>query len=179
MTGTLPRTKRPLPLYVELTLSPTGRPEVKHIPTEPKAGKTIVEPADKQRLEAAKPSSATTAKPLAKTEDTASVDTNAILAIELEKRKRRAERFGIPLTEAGKALERAQRFGVVPAVPEQADIARVKRFGDQRPTKNGNAKKSENTPVLKKITDDPAEAEKAKKRAERFGGGNDAKKAKA
>jgi len=41
-----------------------------------------------------------------------------------------------------------------------------------------NDKKSTPVTTVKKVLDDPTEAEKAKKRAERFGGGNEAKKVK-
>jgi hypothetical protein len=64
--------------------------------------------------------------------------------------------------------------------------ARGKKFGNQTWTKNGDKKPAPTKPAAKKpeaksvktILDDPAEAEKAKKRAERFGGGNEAKKVK-
>jgi hypothetical protein len=70
--------------------------------------------------------------------------------------------------------------------------ARGKKFGNQTWKKNGNEKPETKQPAtkqavqkqvatkppVKKVLDDPAEAEKAKKRAERFGGGNEVKKVK-
>lgn len=152
--------------------------------------------APKQRVEAPKPAATTTATsppapgptdaPAVSAADTAATD--AALAEELEKRRRRAERFGIPLAESAKALERAKRFGArATGTDEAKKAARGKKFGNQVWTNNGNAKNGEaNKPVEKKtpappkktIMDDPVEAEKAKKRAERFGGGNEAKKVK-
>ena len=92
-----------------------------------------------------------------------------------------------------KALERAKKFGTVDIAlgsEESKKKAPGQRFGNQVWKKNGEAKKpaqqnaqqntQQNTPKSpqKKVLDDPAEAEKAKKRAERFGGGNEAKKVK-
>jgi SAP domain-containing ribonucleoprotein len=138
--------------------------------------------------EVAKPAPATS--PAAPTVTPAEAD--AALAIELEKRKKRAERFGIPVSESVKAVERAQRFGVTnPTHEESKKAARGKKFGNQVWTKNGEKKKTgeakkpgetkeaprSKSPV-KTILNDPAEAEKARKRAERFGGGGEAKKIK-
>ena len=127
----------------------------------------------KQPLEAPKPSADTTAKSPPTTENS---DAEAALAIELEKRKRRAERFGIPLADSAKAIERAKRFGgTAPATEQTKKEAHGKKFGNQVWSNNGE----KSTPTtVKKILDDPAEAEKARKRAERFGGGNEAKKVK-
>jgi SAP domain-containing ribonucleoprotein len=130
----------------------------------------------KHALEAPKPASATTAVTMA-----AQTDAEAVLNDELEKRKRRAERFGIPLGDSIKAIERAKRFGTTAAITEESkQIARAKRFGNQVWKKNGNTKrlKPEVKSPLKQILDDPVEVLKAKKRAERFGGGNDTKKIK-
>ena len=152
--------------------------------------------APKQAVEALKAATSTTAKspslpapaPAPTPADT--TDADAALAAELEKRKRRAERFGIPLAESAKALERARKFGVqaTPAATDDAKkAARGKKFGNQVWTKNENAKNGEAkkaaetkapVPAARKILEDPVEAEKAKKRAERFGGGNEAKKVK-
>ena len=136
-------------------------------------------------VEAPKRSSETTAKPLPPLPPTSATDTDETLAIELEKRKRRAERFGIPLADSAKAIEREKRFGGPTSTTEEAKKeARGKKFGNQvwaKNGKNGNTapKKEEKAkPVVKKVLDDPAEAEKARKRAERFGGGNEAKKVK-
>jgi len=153
--------------------------------SEPEAkSKTSVLPPAKPAL--SKPTTTTTQtgssqpdskpKPSATaTTTTTDADTEAALALELEKRKKRAERFGIPLADSAKALERAKKFGVAaPQIDETKKDTRAKRFGNQVWKTDGNQKA---IPV-KKITDDPTEAEKAKKRMERFGGGNEAKKAK-
>ena len=132
--------------------------------------------APKQPLEAPKPSSETTAKSPPVAAGTEATD--EALAAELEKRKRRAERFGIPLADSVKALERAKRFGTTETtLDESKKQARGKRFGNQVWTKNVPSEETK-VPEKAKVLDDPAEAEKARKRAERFGGGNEAKKVK-
>ena len=100
--------------------------------------------------------------------------------IELEKRKRRAERFGIPLADSAKAIERAKRFGenTTSTTEESKKEARGKKFKSQVWKKGGEKPAEATKPAVKKVLDDPLEAEKAKKRAERFGGGNEAKKVK-
>ena len=139
--------------------STTTTPSAKPVPA-PKA--TVTQPDTKP--ESTTPATTTT-----------DADTEAALAVELEKRKKRAERFGIPLAESVKALERARRFGGATEKTEQSKKeARGKKFGNQVWTKY---EKQTSSPV-KKVTDDPAEAEKARKRAERFGGGGEAKKVK-
>jgi len=126
--------------------------------------------------EPAKPSE-TTAKPAPSTDDAADA-----AAIELEKRKKRAERFGIPLNDSAKALERAHRFGVTPPAPKQqlggGQRPKNNRRGNQKWTKSENEGNKPAAVAKAKILDDPAEVEKAKKRAERFGGGNEPKKVK-
>jgi SAP domain-containing ribonucleoprotein len=112
-------------------------------------------------------------------------DTTDALALELEKRKKRAERFGIPVSDAVKVVERAQRFGLTkPVTDDSKKVARGKKFGnqtwktDEKETSKPPPPVKKPTEPVKKILDDPVEAEKAKKRAERFGGGGEAKKVK-
>jgi len=80
---------------------------------------------------------------------TTGAPTDDTLAIELEKRKRRAERFGIPLNEKAKALERVKRFGEAGKPAQKTEALVQKATG-------------------KRVLDDPVEAEKARKRVERF-----------
>ena len=175
-----PATKTYSSMDIDLTGS-AAKPETKPAAAAPataSAPATKPATAPKRPLEAPKPSSETTAKSPPVTESTESTD--AALAAELEKRKRRAERFGIPLAESVKAVERAARFGTPTATAdEQKKQARGKKFGNQVWTKNGTSQEIKApVPVKAKVLDDPVEAEKAKKRAERFGGGNEAKKVK-
>jgi len=157
----------------------TAKSETKSAPapaSAPAASAAKPAAAPKQPLEAPKPSSETTAKspPVAASTEA----TDEALAAELEKRKRRAERFGIPLADSVKALERAKRFGTTETtLDESKKQARGKRFGNQVWTKNVPSEETK-APGKGKVLDDPAEAEKARKRAERFGGGNEAKKVK-
>jgi len=178
-----PATKTYCSGSTQLTTS-SAKPEAKPapVPSAPSAPTKPQTATPATFLEDPKPSVETTAQspPIASTTDTADA-----LAIELEKRKRRAERFGIPLADGAKAIERAKRFGGPTSTTEEAKKeARGRKFGNQAWTKNGKngntaPKKEEKTkPVAKKISDDPTEAEKARKRAERFGGGNEAKKVK-
>jgi len=162
------------------TAKPETKPETKPAPAPAPAPVTKPAAAPKRPLEAPKPSSETTAKspPIAESTDS----TDEALAAELEKRKRRAERFGIPLADNVKALERTQRFGTATAtLDESKKQARGKKFGNQVWTKNETSQETKApapAPAKAKVLDDPVEAEKAKKRAERFGGGNEAKKVK-
>ena len=175
-----PATKMYLSTEVQLTGS-TAKPESKPAPAPapasapvPAAAKPAATP--KQPLEAPKPSSETTPKspPVAASTEA----TDEVLAAELEKRKRRAERFGIPLADSVKAIERAKRFGTTETtLNESKKQARAKRFGNQVWTKSGTSQESQ-APAKAKVLEDPVEAEKARKRAERFGGGNEVKKVK-
>jgi len=73
----------------------------------------------------------------------------ADLATELERRKKRAERFGIGLSDADKKLQRAARFGTTVSNPLDAPLT-APRIPNRKPS----------------IVEDD---EKLKKRAERFG----------
>jgi len=164
------------PAKTEAKTAPAPAPTSKSAAAPvPKFAATTSKPAaPKQPLEASKPSADTTAK---FPPTTGKSDAEAALALEIEKRKRRAERFGIPLADSAKAIERAKRFGdTTPGTEQAKKEARGKKVGNQVWTKIG--KKSTADTAVKKILDDPEEAEKAKKRAERFGGGNEAKKVK-
>jgi SAP domain-containing ribonucleoprotein len=181
-----PTTKTYCSASTQLTTS-SAKPEAKPAPAPaapsvPAKPQTATPAVPSQPLEAPKAPAETTTKspPAAST-----TDTEDALAIELEKRKRRAERFGIPLAESAKAIERVKRFGDPTSTTEEAKKeARAKKFGNQVWAKNGKTgntaqkKEEKATPVVNKVLDDPVEAEKARKRAERFGGGNEAKKVK-
>lgn len=165
-------TKKRSPDEAANTLTDSAAKPAEAKPAAPAAPAPV--PAPKTSPEAPKPSEETE-KPATKVGDAA-----VLAAIELEKRKKRAERFGIPLNENAKALERAQRFGVAPKAPKQ------QLGGGQRPKNNGSGNRGVQTskpaaaPAASKakVIDDPAEAEKAQKRAERFGGGNETKRVK-
>ncbi|GBC05582.1 hypothetical protein RclHR1_00630029 [Rhizophagus clarus] len=73
----------------------------------------------------------------------------ADLATELERRKKRAERFGVELSDADKKLQRAARFGTTVSNPLDAPLT-APRMPNRKPSV---------------VEDD----EKLKKRAERFG----------
>ncbi|KAF9429400.1 hypothetical protein BGZ76_001353 [Entomortierella beljakovae] len=125
------------------------------------------------------------------------------LKAELEKRKNRAARFGIPLTEQDKAAERAARFGVPVSASVTASLAKVtgtaaspkpipakpgsiaaqlpsdvlnkrkERFGIQTPVTSSSIGGSKKSSIVI----DAAEEEKKRKRAEKFGlVGNDSNK---
>lgn len=169
---------------IELTCRPAKQDSKPTVPPPAAVSASIDSTvAPKRPLDAPKPSSTTTDQP-APAE--AVVDPADALAVELEKRKRRAERFGIPVGDSVKALERAKRFGTTDTALSQESKKKVpgQPFANQVWKKNGENKKpaqaQQKTPKSpeKKVLDDPVEAEKAKKRAERFGGGNEAKKVK-
>ena len=168
-----PDTKTYPSIEMQVTCS-AAQPETKPAPAPaPASAKPAT--AAKQPQQATKPSSESAkSPPIAESAQS----TDDALAAELEKRKRRAERFGIPLADSVKSLERAKRFGTTTAVlDESKKQARGKRFGNQVWTKNATAPETK-TAGKAKVLDDPVEADKAKKRTERFGGGNEAKKVK-
>nr|CDI53009.1 sap domain-containing protein [Melanopsichium pennsylvanicum 4] len=112
------------------------------------------------------------------------------LIAELEKRKARAAKFGQPLGEAERKLERAIKFGL-DAADEAAEVAKLgQALGTRPPTKRGHdanstagaeGKKDDHAkPPTKKVVETEEEKqarsakleeerEKARKRAERFG----------
>jgi SAP domain-containing ribonucleoprotein len=165
-------TQKRLPDESASTLTDSAAKPTEAKPAAPAA--TSPAPASKTSTEAPNPSE-TTNEPAPSADDAA-----AAAALEFEKRKKRAERFGIPLNDNAKALERAQRFGVAPKAPK------AQLGGAQRPKNNrgGNQGVQTSKPAAAtaapkaKVVDDPVEAEKARKRAERFGGGNEPKKVK-
>ncbi|KAG9304460.1 hypothetical protein G9A89_020024 [Geosiphon pyriformis] len=80
---------------------------------------------------------------------------NSDVNAELERRKKRAERFGGQLTETDKKLERASRFGLEVSSPVDSPL------------------KAERPPPLKKTGSNVDDQEKLRKRAERFGLGTE------
>ncbi|GAC71353.1 hypothetical protein PANT_2d00068 [Moesziomyces antarcticus T-34] len=98
---------------------------------------------------------------------------------ELEKRKARAAKFGQPLGEAERKLERAIKFGL--AASDEADVAKLSQpLGAGAPTtkREGNKQNKAAQPAQRVESEEDkqqrlaaleAEKEKARKRAERFG----------
>uniref|UniRef100_V5ET55 SAP domain-containing protein n=1 Tax=Kalmanozyma brasiliensis (strain GHG001) TaxID=1365824 RepID=V5ET55_KALBG len=105
------------------------------------------------------------------------------LILELEKRKARAAKFGTPLGEAERKLERAIKFGLDPN--DEANVAKLGQALGARPASKGERKSKEaKTEAKEAKTSQPKESEeekaarlkreeeekeKARKRAERFG----------
>ncbi|ORY79489.1 hypothetical protein BCR37DRAFT_394211 [Protomyces lactucae-debilis] len=98
---------------------------------------------------------------------------------ELEKRKQRAARFGIPLAEEVALQKQAERLvkGSVPTQPKGDARRGEKQSGgglqaqQKRQQKSQGEKKQKETKRTASVLDDPEEAEKARKRALKFGNG--------
>ncbi|CAJ0865264.1 4958_t:CDS:2 [Entrophospora sp. SA101] len=112
------------------------------------------------------------------------------LSSELERRKKRAERFGTQLSEADKKLERAARFGfAIPnpldsqlksprpsSAPKKMSIVedeeklkkRAERFGTNKSTNETTEETTDPTIKFTSPLSSLSEEEKKKKRAERF-----------
>ncbi|KAK6537015.1 hypothetical protein TWF281_001219 [Arthrobotrys megalospora] len=107
----------------------------------------------------------------------ASTDTDS----ELEKRKKRAARFGVPVAESSKLAERAKRFAAdgddsnkdttIKALDSALGENRGKKRAPETRIQNEPPKKSKDTPksITKGILTDPSEKAKAEARAKRFG----------
>ncbi|KAF9900154.1 hypothetical protein EC991_007815 [Linnemannia zychae] len=95
-------------------------------------------------------------------------DTEALKA-EVEKRKARAARFGVPLSEQDKALERAARFGVPVASSTTASLAKAAGTKVPPTTATKEAAKSPAAPVKSGSIAAEIPAEVLSKRQERFG----------
>ncbi|KAJ6260899.1 hypothetical protein Dda_3560 [Drechslerella dactyloides] len=102
---------------------------------------------------------------------------------ELEKRKKRAARFGVPVTESIKLMERAKRFGAdgdgsdskgIKELDEALGENRGKKRAPETRIQNEPLKKSKDNPkpaaTAKGVLSDPDEKAKAEARAKRFGG---------
>jgi len=127
--------------------------------TGPKEQKpaTAVKPASKPPI---KPSSNKPSSTVTETPKAAKVD-DPVVDDELEKRKKRAERFGIPLVEPSSQPAKKPRN----TVDDPAKLkAREDRFGSAKQTENiAGKRRTRDTAV------DAEEQERRKKRAERFG----------
>jgi SAP domain-containing ribonucleoprotein len=92
------------------------------------------------------------------------------LATELERRKKRAERFGVELSDADKKLQRAARFGTTVSNPLDAPLT-APRMPNRKPSVVEDdeklKKRAERFGLDKSNTSN--EDEKKRKRAERFG----------
>jgi SAP domain-containing ribonucleoprotein len=92
------------------------------------------------------------------------------LAIELERRKKRAERFGVELSDADKKLQRAARFGTTVTNPLDAPLT-APRMQNRKPSiveDEEKLKKRAERFGLDKANNTSNEEEKKRKRAERF-----------
>lgn len=96
---------------------------------------------------------------------------NQDLATELERRKKRAERFGVGLSDADKKLQRAARFGTTVSNPLDAPLT-APRMPNRKPSiveDDEKLKKRAERFGLDKPNTLLVEDEKKRKRAERFG----------
>jgi len=92
------------------------------------------------------------------------------LATELERRKKRAERFGVELSDADKKLQRAARFGTTVSNPLDAPLT-APRMQNRKPSvveDEEKLKKRAERFGLDKANNTTNEEEKKRKRAERF-----------
>jgi len=142
-------------------------------PVSAKTAKPPSKAAAKPTPSPKKPGPAPVAAPSA-TPVTEPADNVAVIDEELEKRKKRAARFGVPLVETPKPrpsptkrASNAPRNAATPTAPlDNPDKlqARAARFGTGKPAEPVIGKKRSVEEMV-----DPEELEKRKKRAERFG----------
>ncbi|WBW74635.1 RNA binding protein [Schizosaccharomyces osmophilus] len=154
-------------------------------PSEEEAPKTEGEPANEESTEdqqKEKPgASGSSEKPEPSTEESTADDTKdfqnpELLAAEQAKLVERAKRFGLPMNDDQiKKAARATRFGVQTTPVAEQMNGELSRSRKGRLDKRGRQKfrqqhQNQTTGQKRKssILEDPAEAEKAKKRAERF-----------
>ncbi|CAG8433790.1 11372_t:CDS:2 [Diversispora eburnea] len=101
------------------------------------------------------------------------------LTAELERRKKRAERFGVQLSDADKKLQRAARFGINTKIPDDSplkaplpssrklSVASIEDEGKLKKRAEKFALDKEQANVLN-VTPSLSEEEKKKRRAEKF-----------
>jgi SAP domain-containing ribonucleoprotein len=97
-------------------------------------------------------------------------------AAELEKRKQRAARFGIPLADDVVTKEKAEKLAKASLAQskreKKVDAGRKKKEPQQQqPPPHAQAAKEKTEKRTASVLDDPLEAEKARKRALKFGNG--------
>ncbi|KAK9766964.1 Mitotic exit network component, variant 2 [Basidiobolus ranarum] len=90
----------------------------------------------------------------------------AIVAAELEKRRQRALRFGIPLSDSTKVVERSMKFGTTTSEGDAAKVSSLDLPLGERKGNRGRGGKPGNTVLRNNVQIEP---ETLKKRQERFG----------
>jgi SAP domain-containing ribonucleoprotein len=153
---------------------PAAAPEaVVEAASEPSPAPPAAAPASVSEAKAASPAASAAAVQASESEQ------RDALIRELEKRKARAAKFGQPLGEAERKLERAIKFGL--AASDEADVAKLSQplgAGAPTPKREGNKQNKAAQPAQRVESEEDkqqrlaaleAEKEKARKRAERFG----------
>ena len=96
----------------------------------------------------------------------------ALSSNDIDKKAKRAERFGIPLKEDVKKVLRAERFGIAPAATSSREPSSV--TGNEKKQKEKKSKKNPAeiaaaAKIQHTVAMDPATLAKMQQRAERFG----------
>ncbi|KAJ3823919.1 hypothetical protein F5878DRAFT_725244 [Lentinula raphanica] len=177
------------PEDLDWTVDEVPSSKVDELSPEPATKASAPSTAEPAKTSASDPAPAPSSEPVKNGSTTQSTDaTSATVDVELEKRRQRAARFGIPLVEPKSKAKPKQSSTTASKKTEKTESqsnedallqARAKRFGinKQANGKASSGKDNQTSPGTKRkraaaapVADvDPEEAERRRKRAERFG----------